>query len=54
MEKWIIMQELEDSNTPMPYLIMNDEEKANKKAEELEKKLPEFIFWVCACDEEEE
>lgn len=50
--KWIVMKEREDALNPMPFLIMNDEEKAYDKADELTDANPGLLFWVCSCDEE--
>ena len=50
--KWIIMQEMEEAHTAMPFLIMDDDEKAYDKADELTNTNPGFIFWVCSCEEE--
>lgn len=50
--KWVIMQELEDSDTPMPFLIVSTEERADQLCYELERDNPGFIFWPCLCEEE--
>ena len=34
--KWVIMQELEDTNIAIPYRIVNDEERAEQLCQELE------------------
>ena len=53
MTKWVVMQELEDSNTAIPCYIVATEEKAEALCYRLEKQNPGFIFWPCACEEEE-
>lgn len=50
--KWVIMQELEDSNTATPCKIVNTEEEAEEKCLKLEAENPGFIFWSCVCEEE--
>ena len=50
--KCIIMQELEDTNTAIPYKIVADEERAEQLCLELEADNPGFIFWSCVCEEE--
>ena len=50
--KWIIMKEREDTRNPLPFLIMNDEERAYDKADELTDANPAFLFWVHVCKEE--
>ena len=50
--KCIIMQELEDTNTALPYKIVSDEERAEQLCLELEDANPGFIFWSCVCEEE--
>ena len=50
--KCVIMQELEDTNTAIPYKIVNDEERAEQLCKELEATNPGFIFWPCLCEEE--
>lgn len=50
--KWVIMQELEDSNCAMPYLIVNTEERAEELCYKLESENPGFIFWSYMCEEE--
>jgi hypothetical protein len=50
--KWIIMQELEDSNCASPYLIVDTEERAEALCYQLESENPGFIFWTCVCNEE--
>ena len=52
MEKWVIMQELEDSNTAIPCKIVKDEDHAYKLSDQLCKENPGFIFWPCLCEEE--
>lgn len=51
--KWVIMQELEESNTAIPYKIVSDEDRAYKLSDQLCKEQPGFIFWPCLCEEEE-
>jgi len=53
MLKYVIMQELEESNAPNPYIIVNDEERAEELCYKLEAIYPNFIFWYQACEEEE-
>lgn len=53
MYKYVIMQELEDSNCANPYLIVSDEEKAEKLCLKLEQENPGFIFWPYMCWEED-
>ena len=50
--KWVIMQELEDTNCVNPYLIVDSEERAEKLCLELESQNPGFIFWAYMCEEE--
>jgi hypothetical protein len=50
--KWVIMQELEDTNCVNPYLIVDSEEHAEKLCLELESQNPGFIFWAYMCEEE--
>ncbi len=50
--KWIIMQELEDSNTAVPYKIVDSEKRAEELCYELESKHDGFIYWSCICEEE--
>lgn len=50
--KWIIMQELEDTNSAIPYLIVEGEEHAYELSDKLCKEKPGFIFWPCLCEEE--
>lgn len=52
MGKWVIMQELEDSNTATPYLIVETEKRAEQLCLELESANPGFIFWTMFCMEE--
>lgn len=52
MVKWVIMQELEDSNTATPCKIVATEERAEQLSYELERDNPGFFFWPCACEEE--
>lgn len=49
---WVVMQELEDTNTAIPYKIVDNEERAEQLCEELEAANPGFIFWSCICEEE--
>lgn len=50
--KWVIMQELEDTNCANPYLIVDTEERADELCYELERDNPGFIFWSFICEEE--
>ena len=50
--KWVIMQELEDSNCASPYLIVDTEERAEELCYKLEAENPGFIFWSHICQEE--
>ena len=50
--KWVIMQELEDSNTAVPCKIVDTEERAEAMCYRLEKENPGFIFWPYVCEEE--
>lgn len=50
--KWIIMQELEESNTATPYLIVSDGKRAEELCYKLEKKDEAFIYWCVPCEEE--
>lgn len=50
--KWIIMQELEDTNCANPYLIVNSEKRAEELCYQLESQNPGFIFWTYMCEEE--
>ena len=52
MEKWVIMHELEESNTAIPYKIVKDEDRAYELSDKLAKENPGFIFWPCLCEEE--
>lgn len=52
MEKWVIMQELEDTNIAIPYKIVKDEDRAYELSDKLMKENPGFIFWPCLCEEE--
>ena len=52
MKKWVIMQELEDSNTAIPSKIVTDEDYAYELSDKLAKENPGFIFWPCLCEEE--
>ena len=51
--KWIIMQEREDTNLAIPYLIVDSEERAEELCDKLESVNPGFIFWPCLCGEKE-
>ena len=51
-EKWVIMQELEESHTAIPYRIVSDEDHAYDLSDQLSKENPGFIFWPCLCEEE--
>ena len=50
--KWVIMQELEDTNCANPYLIVDTEKRAEELCYILERDNPEFIFWAYLCAEE--
>lgn len=50
--KWIIMQELEDTNCANPYLIVDSEKRAEELCYQLESQNPGFIFWTYMCEEE--
>lgn len=50
--KWVIMQELEDTNCANPYLIVDTEERAEELCYILERDNPGFIFWAYLCAEE--
>jgi hypothetical protein len=50
--KWIIMQELEDTDCASPYLIVDSEERAEELCYKLESENPGFIFWSYLCEEE--
>lgn len=50
--KWVIMQELEDTNCANPCLIVDSEERAEKVCLELEKENIGFIYWTYPCMEE--
>jgi hypothetical protein len=50
--KWIIMQELEDTDCAIPYLIVNSEDRAEEMCTDLELKNPGFIYWYASCYEE--
>ena len=50
--KWVIMQELEDTNCANPYLIVDTEKRAEELCYELERDNPGFIFWSMICEEE--
>lgn len=50
--KFVIMQELEDTNCANPYLIVDTEERAEALCHKLESENPGFIFWSFLCQEE--
>lgn len=50
--KWVIMQELEESNCANPYLIVDSEERAEELCYKLESENPGFLFWTYMCEEE--
>ena len=50
--KWVIMEELEESNCANPYLIVDSEERAEELCYKLESENPNFIFWSQMCQEE--
>lgn len=50
--KFIIMQELEDTNCANPYLIVDTAERAEELCYKLESENPDFIFWFDICEEE--
>lgn len=50
--KWVIMQELEESNTATPYKIVDTEERAEELCLQAEQENPGFIFWAYLCEEE--
>ena len=50
--KFIIMQELEDTDIAIPYKIVDTEERAEELCLQAEKENPNFIFWPCICEEE--
>ena len=52
MYKWVVMQELEDSNVATPYKIVDSEERAEELCYQLERDNPGFIFWSYVCEEE--
>ena len=55
MEKWVIMQELEDSFScnALPVAVASSEVKADELCELLEKKTPGYIFWTLSFKEDE-
>lgn len=55
MEKWVIMQELEDSLScwALPVAVASTEDKADELCELLEKKNPGYIFWTLSFKEDE-
>lgn len=52
MYRFVIMQELEDTDFAIPYLIVDSESKAETYCTQLEKNNPGFIFWYITCEEE--
>lgn len=52
MYKFVIMQELEDTNTASPYKIVDTEKRAEEICLEAENNNPGFIFWYMICEEE--
>lgn len=52
MYKYVIMQELEDTNCANPYLIVDTEERAEELCYQLESENSGFIFWYHMCEEE--
>ncbi len=50
--KWVIMQELEESNTAVPYKIVSTDERAEELCIQLEAENPGLIFWSFMCEEE--
>ena len=50
--KWVIMQELEDTDTATPCKIVESETRAEELCLELEAENPGFIFWTYMCEEE--
>lgn len=50
--KWVIMQELEDSDTATPYKIVDTEQRAEEVCLQAEAENPGYIFWPCVCEEE--
>jgi len=50
--KYVIMQELEDTNAATPYKIVATEERAEELCLQAEKENPGFIFWSYLCEEE--
>ena len=51
-EKFVIMQELEDTDCALPCLIVDSEERAEELCYQLESENPGFIFWFHMCMEE--
>lgn len=49
--RWIVMQELEDTNVAIPYRIVKTLKQAEKMCTKEEKRNPGFIFWVHPCKE---
>lgn len=52
MYKYVVMRELEESNTAIPYIIVSTEEQAEAICMKEEKENPGFIFWTYMCWEE--
>lgn len=52
--KWVIMQELEESNIALPYKIVDTEERAEELCYQLEKNHDGFIYWSFMCEDEGE
>lgn len=50
--KWIVMQEMEDTNVATPYKIVDTEERAEELCLQAEQENPGFIFWTYLCEEE--
>lgn len=50
--KYVIMQEMEETNTAIPFLIVDDEVRAEILCYEYERDNPGFIFWTAICAEE--
>lgn len=53
MTKYIVMEELEESNVAIPKRILSTEEAALKLCDELENKNENFIYWVYQCEEDD-
>ena len=50
--KWVVMQELEETNLATPYRIVDTDERAEEICLQAEKENDGFIFWSCLCEEE--